>query len=455
MIPGIVAQGGLGAAPVGQRWWRIRFPNLNSGNNSASGGNHYIDLRYISMATAPGGTNLVPSNLGYDCVPNAALGAVPNTYVDSSSTWSNWGIQTLGDDTWLAFLLDTPLDIKEVKIRNHSTSANYSPRAFLLESSVNGLDWTFHFGQTALSWGSAELKTFVDPEIDWETATYRDWRMDCVQSSNYNNLGIYEMEMASSPGGANMCTGGTPRSTNNASYPASNLTDGNINTLCGSIGAAKYAYVGYSFATAVKVEEIRMAQLGAESMVWGLLCVGTGSPGSFQAPWWIKREFWGVGRSDPDKQWVTFDGRRSLPSNADDPHRYWRIRPAKENFADNATLAYSEVDFRVGGSSLVGSGTPDARKWFDATTVPANAFDGNPATVYSSPNTNLCQWLSYDFGTPVQPDEVRLTSRNDSYWSQASRRFSLEWSDDGRMWYTKKTFNSGFTGQGQTETYLV
>jgi len=459
MIPGIVAQAvpGSSVGPA-ERWWRVRFPVLNTGNGAGTGSNHYCDIRFVSMATTAGGANLVPSYLDYQ--QSVIGGNLLNAVVDNSSLWNNSGIHVLGADMWGAFKLPTGDPIVEVKIRNHNGVANYSPFVVLVESSWDGINWEFEWGRARTTWSVAELKTFTKPAIDFSSYTRRDWLLQAFKTTGFNNMGIYEMEMADSIGGSDLCTGGTPRSEGNTIYPASNLTDNNLSSLCGSTGEGNRAYVGYSFATAQKIEEVRgLSWVNGEQLDWGALCVGIGgTDGSFSHPeWWIKQIVSGmtnVGGGVATN--MDFRNPRN-PAGASGAHRYWRVRATSGNLRNDSTYAVAALDFKDGGSSLVGSGTPMGSTQSGSGGQIAYAFDGNTATLWASASTRPFQWIGYDFGSAVLPDEIVLQARNDAtYWNQMFRYFSVDWSDDGKMWYPKEAFLvSTIAGALQMQTFAL
>lgn len=450
MIPGITAQASTGASGTPtERWWRVRFPTLNNGNTIGNGSNEYIDLRYMSLATEPGGTNLISSALAYDGQPHNNP-AGPTLATDSSSIkWNNAGNQGVGEGCFVAFKLPTPLPINELKIRVHST-ASYSPRDIVVESSWDGVQWDFEFGYCYIGWSGGELKTFLRQSIDWTTYTARDWMVRCFKSSGYSNLGIDEMEMAETIGGTDLCTGGTPRSTNNSTYPASNLTDNNLSTLCGSLGAARTTHVGYSFATAVNINEVRfLSTVAAECPDWGALCVptpGSGTPGSYNpSTWYIKQLFNGAHKIGFTRGTAfSLDMRNPrVPPSPTGAHRYWRVRPTSDSWRSEQAFSATEIDWKASGSSLVGAGTPIASNQFSASYVPAYAYDGNDATVWHSDNNTVRTWIGYDFGTAVLPDQLVMKSRNDgSLYNQFPVFAEVEYSDDGFNWYRKKAIKT-------------
>lgn len=455
MIPGIVAQASTGASGTPtERWWRVSFPTLNTGNTVGNGSNEYIDLRYMSLATEAGGTNLIPSALAFDAQPHNNPASTALATDSASIKWNNAGNQGVGEGCFVAFKLPTPLPINELKIRIHNT-AGYSPRDIIVESSWDGIQWDFEFGYCYVGWGSAELKTFLRQSIDWSTYTARDWLVRVFKSRDYSNVGIFEMEMAETIGGTDLCTGGTPRSTNNGTYPASNLTDNNLGTLCGSVGAARAAHVGYSFATAVNINEVRfLATVQGEAPDYGALCVPIGgTPGSYNGTvWYAKQLFKGAIRIGYTGGAYSLDMRNPrVPPSPTGAHRYWRVRPASDSWRSEQAFSATAIDWKAGGSSLVGSGTAIAANQFDGSYIPSYAYDGNNSTVWHSDNQTIRTWIGYDFGTNVLPDELVMTSRNDAtFYNQFPVFAEVEYSDDGFNWFRKKAIKTTAPGAALT-----
>lgn len=455
MIPGIVAQAVPGEpSPLMDRWWRIRFANNNGGNTAGNGGDAYIDIYSLQLYTTIGGPEQVATATAFKAMPHYNP---PNALIandNGSIRWNNAGNQPLLQNCWVAFKLPIPDDINRVVIRS---GGGYGTFDVFIESSWDGLTWEFEYGYCRTGTGTITLDRQA---IDWTTATYRDWLIQPQDIYNYTNLGVMEMEMASTIGGADLCTGGTPRSTNNGTYPASNLVDNNTGTLCGSLGQGRKAYIGYTFASAVKIDEIRIFPHSTERPNSLALCVGLGTPGTFAGPWYVKQIFDIVEMGGVTATWTNLDARNPrVPPSPAGAHRYWRVRPTSNNHFGGQAFSLSALDWRASGATLVGSGTPIAANWYDASWVPANAYDGNSATGWHSNNVNVRTYLGYDFGTDVLPDEVRLTNRTDgtSYaWRQQPVSFAVEYSDDGDNWFLKKVFATvDPSSAGQMQTFML
>lgn len=438
MIPGIVAQASSGASGTPtERWWRVNFINTNSGGSTGSSGDAYIDIYQVQVFTEIGGPEKLATAVAFDAcppnIPNASL-AIYN----GSIKWNNWGIRELNQGCYIAFKLDTALEVQRVAVRS---GGGYGQFDVLIESSWDGIDWEFEYGYARTPGGG--LINYDRQNIDWDTFTCRDWLVQPHKIFNYTNLGILEIEMAETIGGPDMCSGGTPRSTGNGTYPASNLTDNNIGTLCGSLGTGRLAYIGYTFPIALNIQEMRIYPHPNERPDWYSLCAGLGTPGTFSGPWYIKQVCLGIEKGGSGAAWSNFDARNPRrPSSPSGPHRYWRLRPLRENHHTSTAYSFAKIDFRKLGASLAGSGTAIAANWYDANWVPANAFDNDPNTGWHSDVVTMKTWIGYDFGVPVNPDELIITSRNysgsDGY-NQQPKHVAIEFSDDGMNWFPRKS----------------
>jgi hypothetical protein len=120
--------------------------------------------------------------------------------------------------------------------------------------------------------------------------------------------------------------------------------------------------------------------------------------------------------------------------------RYWRCvfltAPRAGTFG---SLSLARLEFRdaVGGTNLATGGTASASANNPGET-PANAFDGNNATVWSAPKAayslNANTWLKYDFGSAVEVAEVAIRSRADTAPQQTPCVVLVQSSTDDSTW---------------------
>lgn len=122
-------------------------------------------------------------------------------------------------------------------------------------------------------------------------------------------------------------------------------------------------------------------------------------------------------------------------------HRYWRVRSPSTWWTDGTTFSLAELKLKdsYGGPDRAHGLTGEADSSFSAGFLPANAFDGNPATIWNSSTTPLAggHWIGVDFGVGVTYDivEIEITARNDPA-RQEPKSFFVEWSDDNLSWTT-------------------
>lgn len=117
-------------------------------------------------------------------------------------------------------------------------------------------------------------------------------------------------------------------------------------------------------------------------------------------------------------------------------HRYWRVYVTRVQNHGNTT--FSAVEFRgaVGGANLATGGTALSSGDFSGRPA-SNAFDTNPATIWSSAGV-APNWIGYDFGSAVSIAEVALTLQNDAtFYDQAPLDCLVQSSDDASAWATE------------------
>ena len=467
---GSIAQGAAGGSSglPSERWWRIRCPVLYTGNGTGTGSTNYVDFFGIHMSLTPGGPNIAHTATDWRCSVAGNEPRMKNMAANPpTGSWDNWGIHVIGDNFYGAYKLPTAAPINEVRIRS---GGSYSPFIIIVESSWDGEDWEFEWGYTHIGWQSTSTFTsFPRRAIDWDTYAARDWIVTNYKSNNYDNFGVTEMEMASVAGGPDL-TGpgqGTPRSTGNGTYPASNLTDNNVDSLCGNTGPGKRAYVGYTFNEPKIVNELRFRWHGNESLNWGCLSINPrpGGDGTFDGGspgWYIKALLNGV-RSVGWGVWTTHDVRRSsIRPDDHNPHRYWRVRPTEVSQGSEFTLfVIQELRFFKNGANITVGGTPMSSGGAEHG-GPAGAFNGFTGPItdnnqrWATTQLNQYRWLGYDFGAPVLPDALTIWNNNEgNSWSRTVHAFELDWSDDGNSWYPKKGFRHPWTAPGESFTWQI
>lgn len=144
------------------------------------------------------------------------------------------------------------------------------------------------------------------------------------------------------------------------------------------------------------------------------------------------------------------------------PHRYWRIYintlPIWPGGTDGGIGVQANLDSVAmaaspGGPDQIGSGTPSAASLADVTSdpgvVPAGSWtsdgEGRYPPDYLPTHDAVPTWWSYDFGLAVSLAEVRINAVPNAYGVRGPGDFDLQYSDDGTVWTTAKSFSAGTT----------
>jgi len=276
--------------------------------------------------------------------------------------------------------------------------------------------------------------------------TTTHWRI--VPHGGYNGDAVFiaELEWASSAGGANLATGGTPSNLSGTlTGPIGQAFDGNTGTWANtSADNSDLTDYGYIFASAITPYEVRVqagtsfftvapvgftVQFSMDSgATWESYCIFTGI-GTFTSA--EKKTF-----VLPALSIVTGLGR----ANA----RGWRINCTADNGAGQVNMAELSFSATSGGASLTPAGYTCSASHNSFSRPAAQAFDGNNATIWST-NNNAVGRLGAVFSTPTDIAEARITmiSTNDT---AAPKDFTVQYSEDCVTWVTAATFTGINTG---------
>lgn len=133
------------------------------------------------------------------------------------------------------------------------------------------------------------------------------------------------------------------------------------------------------------------------------------------------------------------------------PHLYWRVNILTSAFGGNCGFAEISMAATVGGSNELSGGTPTAigaDSGFEAD----KALDGNTSTSWNFASST--GWWRYQFASPAQVLEVKITARLDAPTTSPTT-WNLEWSDDGSTWTSAKSFTAATWTTGATQTFDV
>jgi hypothetical protein len=125
--------------------------------------------------------------------------------------------------------------------------------------------------------------------------------------------------------------------------------------------------------------------------------------------------------------------KTSLLIAAGGTHAYWAINILANGDGTYAEAAELEMHSSIGGSNICSGGTPIASSYYGGD-VPANAFDGNLATVWASSGAAYPQWIGYQFASPVGPIVEFVWTPGSGYGNRSPSSFQVIYSDDGSTW---------------------
>lgn len=285
-------------------------------------------------------------------------------------------------------------------------------------------------------------------------AAHRYWRIR-NHGCDDGQVGVGEIEMRATYGGADQCTGGTAIASGSygGGYSASSAFDNNTTSNWFQNGGQGYegAWVGYDFGSGndVEVNEIRICP-AVES--------NNGCPRIFyvessddNSTW--NYEFTGFNTAWSSHTYVTFQRPVVQPSN-----RHWGILSIRHNIGTtNRDAVISEIEMRdgPGGTDLTGSGTPNA---YPASGSAANCFDNSTGTILYGGTTIKPVMVVYDFGSAVTVEEFAITSGTDGGFNNQNRAPKdgyLLYSQDGKGWQRCGEFTGEVYGNFETKTFLV
>lgn len=272
--------------------------------------------------------------------------------------------------------------------------------------------------------------------------THRYWRLDFTHSYY---IAIAEIEMHTTVGGADACSGGTAGSSGSfGGNVAASAFDNNNATFFESAGATGPFYVSYDFGA------------GNEKQI---LEVSFTSNPTYSAEHPQKV---GVSYSDDGSSWTVAMPLKACETwsstqvtatyrlSGADATSYWRINASGSALGSYCEI--SELELRVGGVDQTAPGGPAKADTVFSTSYAALAFDNSTTTVWGS-NSGFPHWLYYRFPVDTAITEYVITSGPSlgSHNGYAPNAWTLEYSGDGVTWTTADT-QSGIAAWGDQES---
>jgi hypothetical protein len=264
-------------------------------------------------------------------------------------------------------------------------------------------------------------------------AAHLYWRIYVETNNNDSFSSIGEVFMHTTPGGADVCTGGTPfESGHNGSDVAANAFD-RTNGTRWAIGSSNVAsWVGYQFAAPVDIVEFAL------KMDTSFL---TQCPKRFWLEWsddgvTFRTAIGAVNQTG----WANLETRTyTKPALAGGAAVSWAVRcldrMSNGPFGSADFVEIQDVEFRgtVGGADLTAAGGGTAiESSHNSSFVAANAFDTNATTFWQAAQTGK-QYVGYSFPAAVAVAELALRATNGSEFNLAPLNFDVVISQNGTV----------------------
>ena len=247
-------EGGGASLPLADRWRIVAL------------GNQWDScwLAEIEMAQTAAGadecTGGTPTDYG-------STGTIANLFDNNTGTSYQTGAYNVGT-TRPGYVFASALQIAEVRLTADATRGAAAPTAFAIQASLDaGVTWnTYGLHITHGLFANGEQKSFaVDPTpipTGLGRTNARAWRVNVSNNNGASWTQIGELRMATSAGGADICTGGAPYCNGTLSHvfadrsPAAAFDN---NTATGAqSNATNNMKLGYVFPGAQDIYEVRM-----------------------------------------------------------------------------------------------------------------------------------------------------------------------------------------------------
>jgi hypothetical protein len=228
----------------------------------ASESSEQCSLAEIQMSATAGGANLctggtasASSTAGPNVAANAFDGSTATVWSSALGSAPDGG--SGGWDQWIQYEFATPVTIREVRLTSSPAVADSAPGAFTILSSADGITWIAHsryFGQTG--WALTETRTFAVSAAPIDlTVLPRLWLLDILSNAGGADLGLTEVYLATSAGGASIATGGQLNGT--PANPALAF-DGDTATVYVTVPGWKAGFLVYELPTGSDLYEVRI-----------------------------------------------------------------------------------------------------------------------------------------------------------------------------------------------------
>lgn len=409
-----------------KRYWRVRFTNGWSSDRISLASVDFLDSTGAVIPTT-GGVASADSFFDATTTPERAFDQNAATYWHSSVAPNSGTTRYLAYD----YGAGNAKEVAGVQLTTRSNFHSQAPVDGWLEHSGDGVTWTPYLQWTLNYTGAQTTRAFMKTQAKTPSTAVR-WRVrvpTTQPAGNPSALGCQELEMRTTPGGADVTTGVTAY----ASYIESGSSAANaVNNAASAwtTGAFSKPAGGHWLETEFSappgaIQQItwrsRNDQYYAEFPLSVAVEYHDGT--QWQTHWSLS----GVGTVGQSQTRVITDPSVTLVDSR------WRIKiNATINTGAWATLNEIQMRAVAGGPDLTAPMGPVFVSHASAATNRENLFDDNNATVWQSGGTARPVTIEYDFGGPRDIVEVVMRTQTAG---DAPSNFDIEkW--DGSAWVT-------------------
>lgn len=229
------------------RYWRIR--NHANGSGQTGIGEVEFAATYGGADQCSGGTAIASGSYG---------GGYESWRAFDDNTSTNW-FQNDGQNyegAWIGYDFGSGNDVEvnEVRIVRAPEESSATPRIFYVESSDDNSTWSYEYTGFIPSYADGTPVAFQRPASQ---PSNRHWGVFSLRHSigGARDIVVSELQMRTSIGGADQCSGGTP-----SCYPenasAASLFDDNTGTILYSASTDRPVMMAYDFGSNISIQEI-------------------------------------------------------------------------------------------------------------------------------------------------------------------------------------------------------
>ena len=235
--------------------WRIYITAINGGAE--------VGIADVTMRSSVGGSDLCSGGTPAASSFYDASYAADKAF--DGNSYTNWNASSASVPAWLEYQFAGAVSIVEYSIKAPAGGAYgagpaKTPKDFSLQY-FDGSGWVDADSQTnETSWAAGEVRTYP-----YLFVAKTRWRLYITAINGGAEAGVAALTMALTPGGSDVCTGGsaTASSQYDNSYSADKAFDGNSSTNWNASSASVPAWLEYHYATTSLIAEYSIQAISA------------------------------------------------------------------------------------------------------------------------------------------------------------------------------------------------